>query len=208
MRQAENLVAGALQVAARAQECFGGIQHAEPSRIGSDSPAVGDDVDELGRHDGADDKQVVLFVEEHDLDGISVECFPMIREKKVTACPSLALLNKLKIPAACEGDMVSLAGMMLIRSIFNKVPWMANLSGVKDNEAQFSHCSVPLDLLRQYTLNTHFETQLGLAIEGILSGDEFTVFRLDKYMMKAFVAEGVAIEKHPFGITVLKSASK
>lgn len=133
---------------------------------------------------------ITQVIQENKLDAISVECFPMVEKKAVTACLSLALLNKKHIPASCEGDLTSLVGMMLIKYLFGFVPWMANLSGVFTDRIELSHCTAPIDSLLQYQITTHFETGKGLALEGEMPRSPYTVFRLDKYMMRACVIEG------------------
>ena len=130
-------------------------------------------------------------IKENHLDAITVECFPLVKEQKVTACLSLSLLNDQGIPAGCEGDMVSITGMMFIKALIDKIPWMANTVKVTDKSAFFAHCTVPLSYVKNYTIPTHFETDEGTAIQGILRPDVVTVFRFDNQLKKAFVASGI-----------------
>jgi L-fucose isomerase-like protein len=130
-------------------------------------------------------------IKENHLDAITVECFPLVKEQKVTACLSLSLLNDLGIPAGCEGDIVSITGMMFTKALIDIIPWMANTVKVTHESAIFAHCTVPLSYVKSYTIPTHFETDEGTAIQGILKPDVVTVFRFDNQLKKAFVASGI-----------------
>ncbi len=135
------------------------------------------------------------IIDEHRLDGIAVECFSLVQKSNETACLSLAFLNQKGIPAACEGDLVSLTGMILIKELTGFIPWMANFSGLFSSHAEFSHCTISPMFLKDYRLTTHFETGKGAAISGELDGSIFTVFRWDQNFEHAFVASGTVHEK-------------
>lgn len=130
------------------------------------------------------------IIEENKLEGITVECFPMVRDKGITACLSLARLNELGIPAACEGDLVSLTGMLFVRQMTHIIPWMANLSGVFSDHAEFSHCTISPSLVAGYKLATHYETGMGLALAGELVEDVYTLFRWNQSFDQCFIALG------------------
>jgi len=137
------------------------------------------------------------LIQQHELDGISVDCFSLISQYKLTACLSLALLNHNNFPASCEGDLISLVGMMLIKHLFNVMPWMANISGIFEDSVELSHCTAPLSYLTQYEITTHFESDLGLAIQGQWPRSDYTLLRLDPRMTQAFVSEGTVIDHTP-----------
>jgi L-fucose isomerase-like protein len=94
------------------------------------------------------------------------------------------------MPAGCEGDLVSLTGMVLIKALTGKIPWMANLAGIKDGKVWFSHCTVPFNLIDSYEINTHYETGKGMAVQGEMPAGPYTVFRMSVDFQIAFVAEG------------------
>lgn len=133
------------------------------------------------------------IIEDNKLDGIAVECFPMVRDKAVTACLSLARLNQLGIPSACEGDLLSLAGMLLIQQLTGVIPWMANISGVFNDHVEFSHCTISPGLVESYDITTHFETGKGLSIRGLLNEEEYTIFRWNESLDHCFIAKGLRI---------------
>lgn len=124
------------------------------------------------------------------LDAITLECFELVNERAVTACLALGLMNSRGQVAGCEGDLVSLVGMMLVQALTGEIPWMANVAGFKGDKLIFAHCTVPLNLVKGYRLNTHFETGKSAAIQGKVSMEEVTVFRLGQDLDKAFVGRG------------------
>lgn len=135
------------------------------------------------------------MIHEHKLNGLTLECFNMVNDRHVTACLALALLNSRGIVAGCEGDLVSLTGMMLIQALTGSIPWMANVAGIRNNCVLFAHCTAPLNLLDNFKVQTHFETGKSAAIQGDLSTDEFTIFRLSQCFDKAFISSGKVFSK-------------
>ena len=79
--------------------------------------------------------------------------------------------------------------MMLAREICEVVPWMANTVGISNNIGLFAHCAVPLNLLKEFSLDTHFETNEGLAVQGHLNAKEVTIFRLDNTLNRIFITK-------------------
>ncbi len=132
---------------------------------------------------------------DHHLDALTLECFDMVNDHHVTACLSLALLNSKGLPAGCEGDLVSLAGMMLVKAITGQIPWMANVASMNENSVLFAHCTAPLDLLEDFTVDTHFETDKSAAIAGHVQPSEVTIFRMDQKLEKAFIAPGTILSR-------------
>lgn len=126
-------------------------------------------------------------IEEKKLAAISVECFSMVVRDKVTACLPLAVLNEQNKVAACEGDICSMLGKMLILALTNQVPWQSNIAEIKQETILFAHCTAPLNLLKSFDITTHFETNCGTAIRGKFEKQAMGVFRinntLDQYTL-------------------------
>jgi L-fucose isomerase-like protein len=129
------------------------------------------------------------------LDAITVECFSLVQKNAVTACLSLAKLNADGFPAGCEGDIVTVTGMMLLKELTGIVPWIANINKVVDNSALFSHCTIAPSLVKNYSIHTHFETNKGSAIQGDFIEDTVTIFRLDNELKKAFFTKAEIINR-------------
>lgn len=126
-------------------------------------------------------------VKQKALSAISVECFSVVMRDKVTACLPLAVLSTHHTVAACEGDVCSMIGQMIVRSLSGLVPWQANIAEIKEDSILFAHCTAPLNSLTSFNITTHFETNCGTAIQGAFKKGSFGAFRIntsfDKYML-------------------------
>jgi len=136
------------------------------------------------------------IIAERNLDAITVECFSLVQQRKVTACLALAQLNTERTPAACEGDLVSMTGMMLIRAVTGSVPWMANTTRLTSSTIILSHCTAAFDFVSGIKLSTHYETDCSLAVAGRVDAQDVTLFRLSDTLDRAFIAEGRVVS-HP-----------
>jgi len=130
-------------------------------------------------------------IHEHSLDAITIQCFRMVREKSVTACLPLSLLTARGILSGCEGDIVSIASMMLLKELTGETPWMANLVAVESDHVLFAHCTAPLQLAKEVTIDSHYETGLSAAVKAELDLNEVTIFRMNEALDRVFVAEGM-----------------
>jgi L-fucose isomerase-like protein len=134
--------------------------------------------------------------EEKNLDALAVECFSLVQKRKVTACLALAQLNTEGIPSACEGDLASMAGMMLVRAVTGKVPWMANTTRLTPSTVILSHCTAAFDFVSNIQLPTHYETGYSLAVSGRVDAESVTLLRLNDRLDRAFIASG-RVAGHP-----------
>lgn len=132
---------------------------------------------------------------DNSLDAIAVECFSLVQERRVTACLALAQLNTEGTVATCEGDLASMAGMMAGRALTGRVPWMANTTRLTERSVILSHCTAPFDIVSGVTLPTHYETGYSLAVDGDITADDVTVYRLSEKLDRVFIAEGRVMSK-------------
>lgn len=153
---------------------------------------------------GGNDKQRLLesgriyesiskVITEQKVQAVTVECFSLVGTCNTTACLALSKLSMDGLPAGCEGDTCSLLGMMLSKEMFGVVPWIANIAHVSGKRLTFAHCTVPANLLKDFELDSHFETGKGLAISGELKADVVTIIRLDHTLSKIFIGKGKAL---------------
>ena len=129
------------------------------------------------------------------LDALTIRCFDIVKACGTTSCLALALLNDEGIVAGCEGDMQTLLSMFLAKRLCGEASFMANPSQLTDNSAMLAHCTIPLTMCDETIIRTHFESGIGVAIQGLLPLTDYTLFKwggpqLDRY----FVAEAKAIE--------------
>ena len=132
--------------------------------------------------------------EEH-LDAMTIRCFDIVKACGTTSCLALALLNDEGIVAGCEGDMQTLMSMFLAKRLCCEAAFMANPSQLTDKTAMLAHCTIPLTMCDETTIRSHFESSIGVAIQGMLPLTDYTLFKwggskLDRF----FVTEAQAVE--------------
>ncbi len=135
------------------------------------------------------------IIQQKQVNAITVECFPLVRENAVTACLALSKLNTEGFASGCEGDITSIAGKIIVKELIGKIPWMANLAAIEEDKIFFAHCTIATDLISDYKINTHFETNKGTAVQGKFKAENATVFRLNNELSKAFVSYGNIVER-------------
>lgn len=127
-------------------------------------------------------EQLMKLVKKHNLNAITLECFTLLQKTEITGCYGLSLLNDNGIIAGCEGDIPAAFTMLLAQFITKqKSSFMSNVSNfnIQDNTVTFSHCTVPLGMLVNYEVLTHFETNMSVAIKGSFKeNQEITVFKV------------------------------
>lgn len=122
------------------------------------------------------------------LEAVTLSCFQLIDRLGTTGCLALSLLNDDGIMAGCEGDLQSIFTLLLMKSLTGMAGFMANpsLINTATNEIVFSHCTVGIRQTENYIIRNHFESESGIAIQGIFPKGEVTVVRcggeaLDEY---------------------------
>jgi len=133
--------------------------------------------------------------QEERLDAMTIRCFDIVKACGTTSCLALALLNDEGIVAGCEGDMQTLMSMYLAKRLCGEVAFMANPSQLTDETSMLAHCTIPLTMCDETVVRSHFESGIGVAIQGLLPLTDYTLFKwggpkLDRF----FVAEAQAIE--------------
>lgn len=121
------------------------------------------------------------LVERHNLDAVTVKCFDLLGPLGTTGCLALAILNAEGIPATCEGDQKSAVSMLVLNEIAGRPGFIANPSEMdpEKGEIVFAHCTLPLDMPDSYSLATHFESGIGVAVAGDMAPRTMTVFKCD-----------------------------
>jgi len=133
------------------------------------------------------------LVANHELTAVTVRCFDLVLNRATSGCFALAELTDAGVIAGCEGDVVSTVGMLWANLLTGKTPWMANPADldVDANTILLAHCTVPRSLVESYRLRSHFESGLGVGIQGTLPLGPVTLLRIGGTMMDAlWLAEG------------------
>jgi len=136
------------------------------------------------------------IVNKYKLDGITVRCFDLLEIYKNTGCLGLSLLNDEGIMGGCEGDIPALISMVILHYLTDEPVFMANPASINidKNEIILAHCSLPLNMPDEFYLKTHFESGLGVGIQGVIEEGEATIFKLSGDGKNYFVSGGEIIE--------------
>ena len=120
------------------------------------------------------------LISKYDLDAVTLRCFDLVLDLGTTGCFALSRLNDEGIIAGCEGDMISTIGMLLIYKKTGKIPWMANPSrlDIQNNSLTLAHCTVPISIVDNYIIRSHFESGIGVGIQGTFPKGDVTIFRI------------------------------
>jgi L-fucose isomerase-like protein len=137
------------------------------------------------------------IVEAEELNALTVRCFDLVVKEQTTACYGLARLNDEGLIAGCEGDLVTTVGMLWVKLLLGQLPWMANVARVDEaNDLMWlAHCTVPRTLVKEYAIRSHFESGLGVGIQGTFATGPMTLVRIGGASMeKIWIAEGNLVQ--------------
>lgn len=137
-----------------------------------------------------------LLITKYGLSGLTIRCFDLLTTIKNTSCLGLAILNSEGFIGACEGDIPAMISMYILREITGSPGFQANPAQIdhKNNEIVFAHCTLPITMATSYTLMSHFESGLGVAVRGILPQTTVTIFKLANDLQKCFISRGEILE--------------
>ena len=133
-----------------------------------------------------------LVVERHRLSGFTIRCFDLLTAIHNTGCLALAQLNADGIVAGCEGDVPAALSMMIAQALLGVTGFQCNPSSIdpESGTITLAHCTIPLNLVSHYELDTHFESGIGVGIRGHMPEGPVTVFKFSGDLSRHFVAEG------------------
>ena len=136
------------------------------------------------------------IVEKYRLDGLALKCFDLLDLIGTTGCLALSILNAEGIPAACEGDTMSLVSMMIARLVTGRSAFMANPSSMDFDKGEMvlAHCTIPIDMTSSYNLTTHFESGIGVAIDSVVEPGVVTIFKCDDTLKRVFIERAELLE--------------
>jgi L-fucose isomerase-like protein len=135
-------------------------------------------------------------VEAERLNAVTVRCFDLVLADQTSGCYALADVTDAGVIAGCEGDVVSTLGMLWANMLLGEMPWMANPASIDEasNSLWLAHCTVPRSLVKSYRLRSHFESGLGVGIQGMLPTGAVTLLRIGGAMLdQLWLAEGAIV---------------
>ena len=133
-----------------------------------------------------------MLVDKYQLQGFTIRCFDLLTTIHDTGCMALAKLNSEGIVAGCEGDVPALLSMFIIKSLTGVSGFQANPASInpETGEILFAHCTIPLNMVERYEVDTHFESGIGVGIRGFMKEGPVTVFKLAGDLSRHFIGEG------------------
>jgi L-fucose isomerase-like protein len=125
------------------------------------------------------------LVREHGLDGISVRCWPELRDQDRTlACLSKSVLSEAGLATACEADLTALVTSYVLTSISGRPNCTLEITAYleEQNAIQLAHCgmaamSMGVDPSRA-ALRPHMRTGEGALVEFELKSGPVTIAKL------------------------------
>lgn len=137
-----------------------------------------------------------LIVEGYDLQGFTLRCFDLLSAVHNTGCVALARFNSQGIIAGCEGDIPAMLSMKIAHAVSGKTGFQANPARInpETGEIIFAHCTIPLNMVDSFELDTHFESGIGVGIRGFMQPGPVTIFKASGDMERHFAEEGELIE--------------
>ena len=132
-------------------------------------------------------------VRQHRLDGCTVRCFDLVADDRTTGCLALSWLLDEGVVAGCEGDVPAALTMAWLQAIAGEPGFIANPQDidVTGGRVSLAHCTIARRMVTGYTLRSHFESSLGVGIQGRLASGPVTLARIGGAdLRELFVADG------------------
>lgn len=156
-----------------------------------------DGVREPGADDLAAAARVVCalraVVRRHHLQACTVRCFDLVIEDRTTGCLALSRLLDDGIVAGCEGDVPAALTMAWLQALAGEPGFIANPQDLDLQRGLLSlaHCTIARSMVTSYTLRSHFESSLGVGIQGRIAEGPVTVARIGgERLDEVFVEDG------------------
>ena len=136
------------------------------------------------------------ILSKYNLNGLTIRCFSLLEKLNTTACLGLALLNDKGIISTCEGDIPAMISMHILNKITGCPGFQANPSRIDviNKRMVLAHCTLPLSMTKNYKLDTHFESGIGVAVKGEMKEETITIFKLSKDLRNYYVSTGKIIK--------------
>jgi L-fucose isomerase-like protein len=147
------------------------------------------------------------LIQEHQLDGFSVRCWPELRDKyKATICLAMAEMAESGVASACEADLTALVTSYILTSLAGQPSCTLEITAYleEQNALQMAHCgSAAMSLAENLScavVRGHMRTGAGALIEFALKPGRVTIAKLLRPCdgsFKLFVGRGEIIPTDP-----------
>ncbi|HLO66416.1 MAG TPA: hypothetical protein VK188_05315 [Holophaga sp.] len=132
-------------------------------------------------------------VARHRLDACSVRCFELVTDLGTTGCLGLSALLDDGIVAGCEGDIPAALTMLWMQALGTGPAFMANPQDLDaaTGTLWLAHCTIARRLVKTYALRSHFESSLGVGLQGEVPPGPVTLARVGGADLRGlFVSDG------------------
>jgi L-fucose isomerase-like protein len=141
-------------------------------------------------------------VRDHRLDACALGCFDLVVDYRTTGCLAVSALLDQDIVAGCEGDLPATLTMVWIQAMTGQVSFMANPQDLdtKTRTLWLAHCTIARRMVSRYALRSHFESSIGVGIQGHMEPGPVTIARIGGADLgELFVADGMVVAgvEHP-----------
>ena len=138
---------------------------------------------------------VKRLCDKYQLSGVTVRCFDLLDTVYTTGCLALSILNDEGICGGCESDVPALLSMAILGAVSGEPMFLCNPSrfDTKAGTAVFAHCTIPITMLKDFCLNTHFESGIGVAVQGTFAESDCTIFKCEGDLSRWHAQEGSII---------------
>lgn len=136
------------------------------------------------------------FLEDRGYQAVAISCHARKMDPLYVPCLALGRLRDEGIPAACEADLASLTGMILVDLLRNQPAFMGNVVGMDAHTITLSHCAMPLRLMGDEPLPYKLADYHGGRWPGVTAevevpvGAPLTVLRVSRGAETMIVTEG------------------
>ena len=136
------------------------------------------------------------LIEKYQLYGFTLRCFDLLALLHNTGCIALAIFNAKGTPACCEGDIPALLTMCIGQALTGYAGFQANPSRIDIDAHQmiFAHCTMPLNMVKNYTYNTHFESGIGIGLKGEFEEGYVTIAKISGDLNRSWFQPALLID--------------
>lgn len=136
------------------------------------------------------------LIGQYRLQGFTLRCFDLLTALHNTGCLALAQLGAEGYVAGCEGDVPAMLSMIVAKAVTGHQGFQANPARIdrETGEILFAHCTIPLNMVERYELDTHFESGIGVGVRGFVKAGPVTILKVSGDLSRWFVEEGMLLE--------------
>jgi len=140
------------------------------------------------------------MLKKYDCNSLTIACFSLIKWYGISPCLALSWLNdEDHIIAACEGDLDATISMLIGKIVTGQTIFQGNPIFNLNDTVNIVHCTagrkISGALTEKYELDSHHETQQGVAIRVEVSTESVaTIFRVGNEFSEATLYTGILID--------------